>query len=340
MIKDAWMSKKLTDDTVECLACSHHCKIQPGKTGICGIRKNLDGKLKLLVYGKAAALNVDPIEKKPLFHFHPGTPILSFGTVGCNFHCEFCQNWDLSQFHKTNDTTAIENAGRDLMPQDAIDYCLEHEIPSIAFTYNEPAIFFEYAYDTAKLAKEHGINIVYVSNGFENRKALEKIKPYLDAINTDLKAFNPEFYLKICGGRIEPVRENIKWIWENGIWQEITTLVVTNKNDSTEELKQIADFLVNISPDMPWHISRYHPAYLMSEPPTSEEKLLEAYEIGKKAGLKYVYVGNIPIEGKEDTYCPKCDAVLIKRSGFDAKNHLKGDTCPQCNTVICGKFKK
>jgi pyruvate formate lyase activating enzyme len=259
MIKDAWMSKKFKGDTVECLACSHGCKIQPDKTGICGVRKNIDGKLKLLVYGRASAINVDPIEKKPLFHFLPGTDIFSIGTVGCNFRCAFCQNWDLSQFHKSNDTTAIEKAGKKLMPEEIVDYCLANNIPSVAYTYNEPAIFFEYAYDTAKLAHEKGLKNVYVSNGFENRKALEKIRPYLDAINTDLKAWNPEFYLKICGGRIEPVKKNIKWIWEQGIWEEVTTLIVTNQNDSEDDLKSIADFLVNISPDLPWHISTLRP---------------------------------------------------------------------------------
>ena len=333
------MSRKFKGDIVECLACSHKCKIPPGKTGICGIRKNIDGKLKLLVYGRASAINVDPIEKKPLFHFYPDTPIFSFGTVGCNFRCEFCQNWDISQFHKTHDTNTIENAGKELTPKDAVDYCLENNIPAIAFTYNEPAIFFEYAYDTAKLAKENGIKIVYVSNGFENRKALEKIKPYLDAINVDLKAWNPEFYIKICGARIEPVKENIKWIWEQGIWEEVTTLIVTNKNDSEDELKSIADFLVNISPDIPWHISRYHPAYKMTEPPTPVETLEKAYETGKKAGLNYVYIGNIPLPGKEDTHCPKCGKKIIERWGFETKNHLKGEICPFCGHRIAGKFQ-
>ncbi len=338
ILHDAWMSRIFKGNTVECLACSHRCKIEPGKTGICGVRENVDGKLKLLVYGKASAVNVDPIEKKPLFHFYPGTDIFSFGTVGCNFRCLFCQNWDISQFHKTHNIEAIIKNGRDLSPDDAVNYCLENKIPSIAFTYNEPAIFFEYAYDTAKLAKENGLNTVYVSNGFENRPALEKIRPYLNAINTDLKAFTPEFYLKICGGQIEPVKENIKWIWENGIWEEVTTLIIPNQNDNPDELKRLAEFLVNISPDMPWHLSKYHPAYMMNEPPTPLETLEIAYKIGKDAGLKYVYVGNINDPGKEDTYCPKCGKQIITRQGFSVENRLSGNQCPYCNETIAGRF--
>lgn len=336
MIKDAWMSRKFKGDTVECMACNHRCKIATNNTGICGVRRNDNGQLKLLVYGRASAVNVDPIEKKPLFHFYPGTPIFSFGTVGCNFRCQFCQNWDLSQYHKTHNTSLIEKSGRELAPDNAIKYCLDNNIPSIAFTYNEPAIFFEYAYDTALLAKKNGIKTVYVSNGFESREALEKIRPYLDAINVDLKAWNPEFYLKVCGGRIDPVKENIKWIWENGIWEEITTLVITNQNDSEDELQSIAGFLAEISADIPWHISRYHPAYLMEEPPTPAETLLKAYEIGKKAGLKYIYVGNINLPGKENTYCPECGELMISRSGYLVD--LKGHICPKCGFNLKGRF--
>ena len=335
---EAWMSKPLKNDIVQCLACSHLCRISTGRKGICGVRKNIDGKLQLLVYGRAAAVNVDPIEKKPLFHFYPATPIFSFGTMGCNFRCAFCQNWDISQYHKSHNDKEIMEAGTKLSPEDVIKECLENKIPSVAFTYNEPGIFFEYAYDTAKLAKENGIKTVYVSNGFENRAALEKIRPYLDAINTDLKAFTDEYYIKICGGRLEPVKKNIKWIWENGIWQEVTTLIVTNHNDSEDELKRLADFLVKISPDMPWHISRYFPAYQMTDPPTPIETLEMAYKIGKEAGLKYVYVGNVRTEGLENTNCPKCKKKVIERSWYNIKNHMDGNKCPYCGQVIPGRF--
>jgi len=334
----AWMSKKLKNGNVQCLACSHLCRISEGHKGICGVRKNVGGDLDLLVYGRAAAVNIDPIEKKPLFHFYPGTPVFSFGTMGCNFRCDFCQNWDISQYHKTHEDEAIMESGVELSPDDVIKECVERNIPSVAFTYNEPGIFFEYAFDTAKLAHENGIKTVYVSNGFENRAALEKIRPYLDAINTDLKAFTEDYYMKICGGRLKPVKDNIKWIWKNGIWQEITTLIVTNHNDSEDELKKLADFLVNISPDIPWHISRYFPAYRMTDPPTPVETLEMAYDIGKKAGLKYVYAGNIRLSGLEDTACPECKKTVVKRDGYDVKNHMDGNKCPYCGHVIPGRF--
>lgn len=332
------MSKPLKDGTIECLACSHHCKISAGKTGICGVRQNVDGVLKLLVYGKASAVNIDPIEKKPLFHFYPGSKIFSFGTVGCNFRCLFCQNWELSQFHKDHSINDIVASGQDLSPQKAVDYCLEHDIPAIAFTYNEPAIFFEYAFDTAKLAKENGLNTVYVSNGFESREALEKILPYLDAINVDLKAFTPEFYLKICGARIEPVKENIRWIHENGIWEEVTTLIIPNQNDSEDEIGKIAAFLASISTDIPWHLSKYHPEYRMHEPATPLLTLEKAYRIGKAAGLKYVYVGNVPGSDKEDTICPKCGKTLIQRNYYNIHNFLSDNKCPACRYKIPGRF--
>ena len=337
-IHEAWFSKPLKKGLVSCLACNHACKIPPGKTGICGVRYNDDGTLRLLVYGKASARNIDPIEKKPLFHFYPGSEIYSIGTVGCNFCCQFCQNWDISQFHKDHSIEEIADAGISLPPKEIVDYCVKNKIPSIAFTYNEPAIFFEYAYDTAKLAKEKGLHTVYVSSGFETKEALDKIFPYLDAINIDLKSFRDEYYKKICCSRIEPVKENIKYLWKKGMWVEVTTLVVTNKNDSEEEMKDIAEFLVNISPDLPWHISRYFPAYKMTEPPTPVETLERAYEIGKKAGLNYVYVGNILGLNKESTYCPTCNELVIERFGYAINDKTKKGKCPKCGHKIPGRF--
>lgn len=338
MLHEAWMSEPFKGKTVACKACSHRCKISEGKTGICGVRQNRDGKLYLLVYGRPSATHVDPMEKKPLFHFYPGREIFSFGTVGCNFRCSFCQNWDLSQFHRTHRIEEIISSGEDLTPEDAIKYCLDNKIPAIAFTYNEPAIFFEYAYDTAKLAKEAGIKTTYHTNGFETREALEAILPFLDAANTDLKSFNPEFYLKICGGRLEPVKENIKWMHDNGIWLEVTTLLIPNQNDSTEEMKKIAGFLAGISPDLPWHISKYHPEYMMTEPPTPVATLEKAYRIGKEAGLNYVYVGNVLLKGKEDTNCPRCGNTVIERFGYEVTNHLNGNHCPFCDQIIAGRY--
>lgn len=338
MKKDAFMSRLYKDDIVECLACSHHCKIAPAKTGICGVRKNENGKLKLLVYGQAIAHHTDPIEKKPLFHFLPNSQIFSFGTVGCNFRCLFCQNADIAQFHKTHTEEEIMSAGVKLMPKDIVNYCLKNKIPSIAFTYNEPGIFFEYAYDTAKLAHKKGIKTVYVSNGFETHEALEKILPYLDAINIDLKSFRDDYYREICGGRIEPVKENIKWLWEKGVWVEVTTLLVTDENDTDKELKQIADFLAEISPDIPWHISRYFPCYKMNNPPTPIERLEKAYELGKQAGLHYVYLGNLKDTTHENTFCPKCGEILVERNRYGVKNLLEMGKCKKCGEEIRGVF--
>jgi pyruvate formate lyase activating enzyme len=339
MNHEAWMSKPYKGKTVECLACSHHCKIAEGKTGICGVRKNDNGTLNLLVYGKASAINVDPMEKKPLFHFFPGTEVFSFGTVGCNFRCQFCQNWDLSHFHKTHTIEDIIESGKNLSPESAIDFCKKNKIKSIAFTYNEPAIFFEYAYDTAKLAKKNGIHTTYHTNGFETREALEKILPYLDAANIDLKSFNPEFYLKICGAGIEPIKENIRWLHENKVWVEVTTLIIPNQNDSETELQSIAGFLSNISHDLPWHISKYFPAYKFNEPPTPVSTLENAFNIGKKYGLNFVYIGNVFAPEKEDTYCPKCNKTVISRIGYSIRNFLDGNKCPHCGQVIAGRFE-
>ena len=334
----AWLSKAHKDGTVECYACNHRCKIKSGNTGICGVRRNDDGQLHLLVYGRAIAHNVDPIEKKPLYHFYPDSEIFSIGTVGCNFRCHFCQNYHISQYHRLKEGN-VKSSGVLLMPKNIIDFCLENSIPSIAFTYNEPAIFFEYAYDTAKLAHENNLKTVYVSNGFETKEALEKISPYLDAINIDLKSFRNEFYLKICGARLEPVKENIRYLWKENIWLEVTTLLIPGHNDSDEELKNIVDFLVNVSPDLPWHISRYHPCYKMNAPSTPMESLEKAYQIGKKAGLKYVYLGNVPGTDKEHTYCSKCDKILIERYGYSTNSQIEKDgKCPECGEEIAGKF--
>lgn len=335
---DAWLSKPAKNGIIECMACNHRCKIPKGKTGICGVRYNDDGRLRLLVYGRAAARNIDPIEKKPLFHFYPGSEIYSIGTVGCNFRCQFCQNWDISQFPKEHSIEEIENSGIPLSPEEMVDYCLKNGIPSIAFTYNEPTIFFEYTYDTAKLAKEKGLKTVYVSNGFETEEALEKLTPYIDAMNIDLKSFYDEYYQKICGGRVEPVKKNIKDQWDKGMWIEVTTLITTNHNDSAKELKEIAEFLYSISPDIPWHISRYFPAYKMDDPPTPVKTLEKAYEIGKKAGLNYVYVGNVMGLEKDNTHCPGCNELCIQRIGYMVEDYTKKGQCPKCGVKLPGRY--
>jgi len=343
------LSKKMEQGRIECLACSHYCKIAEGRSGICGVLRNEGGNLYLLVYGKAAAINIDPIEKKPLFHFLPGSRTFSLGTLGCNFACQFCQNWDISQTwklikEKYSDRAQqwlrleeIADYGQDWPPEKIVDYCSKNRIPTISYTYNEPAIFFEYAFDTARLAHENGIKNVFVSNGYESKEALEMIKPYLDGINIDLKSFRNEFYAKRCQAKIQPVLENIRRVYEAGIWIEITTLVIPEENGSEKELSQIAEFISGISPGIPWHVSAFHPDYkMLDRASTPLETLQKGYQIGKQAGLQYVYTGNI-FGGKESTYCPVCGEVLILRRPYQIEfvNFKQGD-CGKCGQKIGG----
>ncbi|MBS3122619.1 AmmeMemoRadiSam system radical SAM enzyme [Candidatus Woesearchaeota archaeon] len=364
-MKECYLYDKQKNKIVKCNACSHRCTIADGKVGICGVRKNIDGKLYSLVYGKTAAFNIDPIEKKPLFHFMPNTKILSFGTVGCNFRCSFCQNWEISQAPREAARNGRDGIfGEEMSPEEIVNMAVKNNCPSIAYTYNEPAIFIEYAFDTAKLAHEtkltdaktntaNGdamdiIKNIYVSNGYETKEALELMKPYIDAMNIDLKSFSEEFYKEVCGAKLAPVLETIKRAHDLGFWIEITTLIIPGKNDSEKELTKIAEFIASIDKNIPWHVSRFFPMYQMLEViPTPEKTLLKAYDIGKKAGLNYVYVGNLLLDSKENTYCPKCNELLIKRHGFaimenklvkeSAKSKSK-DTCPKCKTKIAGVF--
>jgi len=337
--------KTLPNNQIQCLACNNYCIIPNGKTGLCGVRQNNHGELKLLVDNKAAAVNLDPIEKKPLFHFLPGATAFSLGTFGCNFACEFCQNWDISQkFKNQKSKIKIENDvwyGEDWKPEKIVNYCQENKIPVIAYTYNEPTVWTEYALATMKLAKKAKIENVWVSNGYMSKETLELIAPYLDAINVDLKSFREDFYQRIIHAHLEPVKENIRKIWQMGIWEEITTLIIPGLNDSEEELKDLAEFLVKISPDLPWHISAFYPAYKMLDTPSTPQKtLIKAYNIGKKAGLKYVYTGNIPDNNYESTYCPKCGAKLIERCGITMiENKLNNGKCPKCGAEISGRWR-
>jgi pyruvate formate lyase activating enzyme len=330
------LSKKLENKNIQCLACAHKCIIKNNKQGICLVRKNINGNLQLLVYGHLAATNIEPIEKKPLYHFYPSKNAFSFGTLGCNFRCDFCQNHELIEI---NEKIIEKSKSKTVTPQDIIKICLKNEIKIIAYTYNEPAVFFEYAYDTAKLASKHNIKNIFVSNGYLTLEALKKIKPYLNAINIDLKSFNNNFYKNICKARLQPVLDTIKRSIKYNIWTEITTLLIPGKNDSQTEIEQIAKFIFNINPNIPWHISKFFPAYKMQNiPTTSIEKLNQAYNIGKKEGLKYVYIGNMDSK-YNNTYCPNCKSLLIKRQGFNTQNYLKQkNKCFKCNTEISGIF--
>lgn len=338
----ATLYNKLKHKTVKCTACSHYCTIAPDKTGVCGVRKNIDGDLFLLVYGWPVAVNIDPIEKKPLYHFLPGTRIFSLGTVGCNFACEFCQNWDISQTTKSNSQFDWESVSSTWAPEQIVEYCLKREIPSIAYTYNEPTIFAEYAYDTAKLAHAAGIKNVFVSNGYGSAECYALMEGLLDAANIDLKSFNPEYYTRVCHANIKPVLENIKRLYKMGIWIELTTLVVPGQNDALDEFKQIAEFIAKIDPDIPWHISRFFPQYKMSRTmATPVETLRQAQAIGRKAGLKYVYIGNCPNCQNESTVCSECRKTVIKRENYQIGqiNITASGMCKFCEKNIKGIWK-
>jgi pyruvate formate lyase activating enzyme len=335
---------------VTCTACAWYCRIPPGSSGICAVRVNQEGVLYLAVYGKAMAVQVDPMEKKPLFHVLPGSVVLSVGTLGCNFGCRFCQNWEISQtakehkyqkvkISKSGELAAeIEKEGTAMSPEKLVEFAVSEKIPAIAYTYNEPAVFFEYAYDTAKLAKKSGLKNVFVSNGFESREALMAIRPYLDGINIDLKSFREDFYRDVCRSKLAPVLETVRRVHDLGIWQEVTTLVIPGLNDSAEELEAIAAFIASVGREIPWHLSAFHPGYQMSQLPVTDKKTLDrAYAIGIRAGLQFVYSGNIVDEEHESTFCPACGTRLIDRQGYAVKvvNFADGK-CLKCGEEIAG----
>lgn len=333
-MKQAMFQEAKGDGKVLCGLCSHHCLIVPGKRGICAVRENRDGVLYSLVYDKVIAQNIDPIEKKPLFHFHPGSLSYSIATPGCNFRCLHCQNADISQLPRDHGGVVL---GQNVPPETIVDAARREGCVSISYTYTEPTIFFELAYDTARLAVEAGLKNVFVTNGYITPGALEKIRPYLHAANIDLKGFSEDFYKKVCGARLQPVLDAIRRYKELGIWIEITTLVIPGHNDSDAELKKIAEFIKSVGEDIPWHVSRFHPTYkLIDQPITPAATLTRARQIGLDAGLRYVYEGNIPGEG-EDTSCPGCKKIQVKRIGFSVlENKVKEGKCGYCGTRIDG----
>jgi pyruvate formate lyase activating enzyme len=333
-MKEALFYHKGKDNGVNCSLCHHRCTIQEGKKGICGVRENRDGVLYSLVYGKSISESVDPIEKKPLFHFHPGSPSFSIATVGCNFTCLHCQNNTISQMPR--DQKYI--AGNELQPSKIVSLAQEHQCQSISYTYTEPTIYFEYAYEIAQLAKEKGIANVFVTNGYTTPEPLKTIHPYLDAANIDLKSFSDEFYRTLCGARLQPVLDTITLYHQLGIWIEVTTLLIPSYNDSEEELRTIARFIKDLDASIPWHISAFHPTYrLTDQNRTPVATLKKAREIGLNEGLRYVYEGNAPGEGSENTFCYNCNTLLIQRMGFSIiENRIKNSTCPNCQTPVDG----
>ena len=333
---EAMLYEKLTDNSVRCNLCAHRCTITEGKFGICGVRQNQNGTLYSLVYGEAIAEHVDPIEKKPLYHFLPGSTSFSVATIGCNFKCGFCQNWQISQVSKKkNEMLSV----KELLPELLVEKALRSRCKSISYTYTEPTIFIEYAYDTAKLAKDKGLYNNFVTNGFMTKEALDCIGPYLDAANVDLKSFRDDYYKKVCQGRLQPVLDAITYMKELGVWVEITTLLVPGENDSDSELEAIAQFIASLDKNIPWHISRFHPDYQFTDhSATPLERMKKAFSIGKEAGLRYIYLGNVP--DRNDTYCPKCSNLLVKRSYFEARDvSLNNNTCSQCSANIAGVWE-
>lgn len=327
MEKEAILWERLDGKRVHCFLCAQECRIHPGRTGVCGVRENREGTLYTLVYGEVVALNVDPIEKKPLFHFLPGTQALSLATVGCNLRCRFCQNADISQASRGREWSVH---GEPLAPERAVELALEYRCASIAYTYTEPTIFMEYALAIAPLAMEAGLANIFVTNGFMTPQAREVIGPYLHAANVDLKAFSDHYYRQLCGARLEPVLDTIRDLHRRGVAIEVTTLIIPEENDSPHELREIAGFIASVSPDVPWHLSRFYPTYRLTErPPTPVETLRRAAEIGHHAGLRYVYLGNVPGE-PEDTLCPHCETPVIRRGAYETTIEEEAERCPGC----------
>lgn len=332
-MKEAMLYNKAENGKVNCFLCNHHCMIAEGKRGICGVRENRRGTLYSLVYDKVVSMNIDPIEKKPLFHFLPGSTSFSIATVGCNFRCLHCQNYGISQYPKGRD----DIPGEKVTPEEIVDGAIRTGCKSISYTYTEPTIFFELAYDTARIAKERGIKNVFVSNGFNTPEATRLIAPYLDGNNIDLKG-DDNFYRKVCGGRLQPVLDTIRLMKELGVWVEITTLIIPTYNDSEDFLRWTAEFIKSVDPAMPWHVTQFYPTYKLTDQPRTPIKTLRrAREIGLEVGLKYVYEGNVPGEGGENTYCPSCGEMLIERYGFSIVDVKMNDSkCSKCGHSIEG----
>lgn len=332
-----WEAAKDKNEFIHCYLCPHNCIIAEGKRGICRVRENIKGKLYAMSYGKAVSINIDPIEKKPLFHFLPGTETLSFGTPGCNLRCSHCQNWEISQAKPEDFPTP------DTKPEDIVDRAKKYGYSSISYTYAEPTIFYEYVYDTAILARDEEIKNIMVTNGYIEKKPLLELYPLIDAANVDLKGFNEEFYIKECGAKLKPVLDALKLMKNCGTWVEITNLIIPTMNDNMKEIKEMCSWIAdNMGNDTPLHFSRFFPMYkVLDLPPTPLETLVKAREIALKAGLKFVYIGNVMTEKDENTYCPKCKKLLVGRSGFGiVSNNIRENKCIYCKEDIAGRWSK
>jgi pyruvate formate lyase activating enzyme len=333
-MKKAFLFEKSEDGTVFCNLCAHKCQILPDKSGFCGVRTNDNGTLYTTAYGNVISSAVDPVEKKPLYHFLPGSKTFSIAVPGCNFRCGFCQNWEISQIKKVK---YGEENGFFIEPAGVVQSATRFNCNSISFTYTEPVIFMEYAFETARIAKEAGLRTVFVSNGYMTKEALELIAPFLDACNIDLKAFTDSFYSKNCKAHLQPVLDSIERIYQKGIHIEVTTLVIPGENDSDEELHAIAGFISGISSDIPWHVSRFFPRYeFLNHAPTPAKTIQDAVNAGFQKGLHYVYAGNL--HGTDcSTRCYNCQKQIVKRSGYTSETpEVKNGKCPVCGSEIYG----
>jgi pyruvate formate lyase activating enzyme len=333
-MKEAKLYTCLKDSQVHCMLCAHSCKIPESKFGFCGIRQNISGILYTHNYAKLVAASIDPVEKKPLYHFLPGTSTFSIAGAGCNFRCGFCQNWEISQFVFNQ-----QPLGRNFSADKVVKFAIKNNCSSIAYTYTEPTIFFEFALETAKLAKEAGLRNIFVTNGYLSQKAIFLLSPYLDAVNVDLKFFKESSYQRVCLAKLGPVLNAIQSLNDAGIWVEVTTLIIPGENDNPDELAAMAKFIVTVNKNIPWHISRFHANYKFKDYVSTLECTLKlAYDLGIKQGLRYVYVGNFGAWG-QNTLCNKCQKLLIKRDGFNIlETHLKQNRCKFCQTVLPGVF--
>ena len=336
-VYEAVLWETLEGGEVRCGLCNFRCVVKEGKLGICHVRQNIDGRLYSMNYHSVCSTGIDPVEKKPLFHYQPGRRSFSVAAPGCNLRCDFCQNWQISQYPRMHNGLH----GNSYSPEQIVTAAVEHGCRSISYTYTEPTIFMEFATDCGRLAKQKGLGNVFVSNGFMTTEAIDYARDFLDAINVDLKAFSEDFYRDLCKAKLQPVLDTLRYIArETDIWLEVTTLVVSGQNDTDEQLKGIAEFIAGeLGNEVPWHISRFRPDFKMAEAePTPVETLERAYGFGKEAGLRYIYIGNLPGGGWESTNCHECGGLLIERNGYQiGQYNVINSSCPDCGTALAGK---
>jgi pyruvate formate lyase activating enzyme len=333
-MKEAMFWTARDGGAVACGLCHHRCVIRPGSRGACRVRENRDGRLYSLVYGQPIAQAVDPVEKKPLYHFLPGTATFSLATRGCNFRCLNCQNCRISQVAPDE---RIE-CGPDILPEQLVAEATAYGCPSISYTYTEPTVFFEYALETARIATDRGLKNIFVTNGYITPEALREIRPCLHAANVDLKFFDDAAYRRVCGARLQPVLDTIRLYRELGIWIEITTLVIPEHNDSDAQLRGIAEFIAGLDAGIPWHVTGFHPMHRLTDvPATGLAVLRRARTIAREAGLRYVYIGNLPDDEGGTTRCPGCGEAIVMRSGFRVRRLPPANgACPKCERTLEG----